>query len=134
MKRAAAEIVREHGPYPDADNIGGVTYDGQQVWMATGQGSQTEPCRQIGIKDVGHAVTHGHDAIEPTGQAGRLITPEHHGFSVGQVVTDTAPGEGRFAGYVQPRHLLRQEGQAGVPLDGVAGKPVGSAAQAQQPA
>jgi len=36
MKRAAAEIVREHGPYPDADNVGGVTYDGQQVWMATG--------------------------------------------------------------------------------------------------
>lgn len=36
MKRAVAEIVREHGPYPDADNVGGVTYDGQQVWMATG--------------------------------------------------------------------------------------------------
>ncbi|MGN6236344.1 Vgb family protein [Dyella sp.] len=36
MKRAAAEIVREHGPYPDADNVGGVTYDGQQIWMATG--------------------------------------------------------------------------------------------------
>ena len=36
MKRAAAEIVREHGPYPDADNVGGVTYDGHRVWMATG--------------------------------------------------------------------------------------------------
>ena len=36
MKRSAADIVREYGPFPDADNVGGVTYDGQHVWFAGG--------------------------------------------------------------------------------------------------
>ncbi len=36
MKRSAAEIVREYGPFPDADHVHGVTYDGQQVWFASG--------------------------------------------------------------------------------------------------
>jgi glutamine cyclotransferase len=31
-----AEIVREYGPFPDVKNIGGVTHDGERVWMATG--------------------------------------------------------------------------------------------------
>lgn len=36
MKRSAAEIVREYGPYPGADRVNGVTYDGQHVWFASG--------------------------------------------------------------------------------------------------
>ncbi|MEX2126178.1 MAG: DUF5074 domain-containing protein [Woeseia sp.] len=36
MKRSAAEIVREYGPFPGADCVNGVTYDGQQVWVALG--------------------------------------------------------------------------------------------------
>src|SRR5215831_208842 len=36
MKRAHAEIVREYGPFPGADRVHGVTYDGQQVWFASG--------------------------------------------------------------------------------------------------
>jgi glutamine cyclotransferase len=32
----AAEIVREYGPFPGADNIHGVTHDGRRVWAATG--------------------------------------------------------------------------------------------------
>jgi glutamine cyclotransferase len=32
----AAEIVREYGPFPGTDRVGGVTYDGQRVWAATG--------------------------------------------------------------------------------------------------
>jgi glutamine cyclotransferase len=36
MKRAAADIVREYGPFPGADKVGGVTYDGRQVWFAAG--------------------------------------------------------------------------------------------------
>jgi glutamine cyclotransferase len=32
----AAEIVREYGPFPGADRVGGVTHDGQRVWAATG--------------------------------------------------------------------------------------------------
>ena len=31
-----AEITREYGPFADVKNIGGVTHDGERVWMATG--------------------------------------------------------------------------------------------------
>jgi outer membrane protein assembly factor BamB len=36
MRNSAAEIVREYGPFPGADNVGGVTYDGHNVWFASG--------------------------------------------------------------------------------------------------
>jgi len=36
MPRAIAEILREYGPFPDADHVHGVTYDGEKVWFATG--------------------------------------------------------------------------------------------------
>lgn len=36
MKRSAADIVGEHGPFPGADRVNGVTYDGRQVWFASG--------------------------------------------------------------------------------------------------
>lgn len=34
--RSAAEIIREYGPFPQANNVGGVTYDGASVWFAAG--------------------------------------------------------------------------------------------------
>lgn len=36
MNRSTADIIREYGPFPDADSVGGVTYDGQRVWFAAG--------------------------------------------------------------------------------------------------
>jgi glutamine cyclotransferase len=36
MKRSAAEILREYGPFPGVDRVNGVTYDGGHVWFATG--------------------------------------------------------------------------------------------------
>ena len=36
MKRAAAEILREYGPFPGAERVNGVTYDGKNVWFASG--------------------------------------------------------------------------------------------------
>ncbi len=36
MKRSSAEIIREYGPFPGADRVDGVTYDGQHVWFASG--------------------------------------------------------------------------------------------------
>jgi glutamine cyclotransferase len=36
MNRSNAEIVREYGPFPGADSVNGVTYDGQHVWFASG--------------------------------------------------------------------------------------------------
>jgi glutamine cyclotransferase len=36
MKRSAAEILREYGPFPGVEHVAGVTYDGQHVWFASG--------------------------------------------------------------------------------------------------
>src|ERR1700733_11386414 len=37
MKRSAAEVIREYGPFPEADRVAGVTYDGEMVWFASGE-------------------------------------------------------------------------------------------------
>jgi len=36
MGESAAEIVREYGPFPGADHVHGVTYDGRSIWFAAG--------------------------------------------------------------------------------------------------
>ena len=36
MTPPAAEITREYGPFPGVDRVNGVTFDGKQIWFATG--------------------------------------------------------------------------------------------------
>jgi outer membrane protein assembly factor BamB len=36
MKQAAADIIREYGPFPGTDHVHGVSYDGQHVWFGAG--------------------------------------------------------------------------------------------------
>jgi len=36
MNRSKAQIVCEYGPFPGAERVNGVTYDGQHVWFASG--------------------------------------------------------------------------------------------------
>jgi len=36
MKRTAAEILREYGPFSGVEAVHGVTFDGQNVWFASG--------------------------------------------------------------------------------------------------
>ena len=36
MKYAAAEIIGEYGPFPGIDNVHGVSFDGRQLWFASG--------------------------------------------------------------------------------------------------
>ena len=36
MKHTTADIIGEYGPFPGADGVHGVTYDGQHVWFASG--------------------------------------------------------------------------------------------------
>ena len=49
----AAEIVREYGPFEGVQQVGGVTWDGRQVWAATGAAlvafdpASGEPTRRI---------------------------------------------------------------------------------------
>ena len=36
MKKSTAGVIREYGPFPDGKSVGGVTYDGKNVWVAMG--------------------------------------------------------------------------------------------------
>jgi glutamine cyclotransferase len=36
MKLTTAEVIREYGPFPGADRVHRVTYDGKHVWFASG--------------------------------------------------------------------------------------------------
>ncbi|MDE2219863.1 MAG: PQQ-binding-like beta-propeller repeat protein [Gammaproteobacteria bacterium] len=37
MRKAKAEVIREYGPFPGCGNVGGVSFDGRNAWMATGE-------------------------------------------------------------------------------------------------
>src|SRR5262245_61209666 len=44
MRKSKAKIVREYGPFPGTDNVAGVTFDGQNIWFASGDKlNQVEP-------------------------------------------------------------------------------------------
>jgi glutamine cyclotransferase len=67
MKQAAAEILREYGPFPGIDRVNGVTYDGQQVWIACGD--------NLNAFDPGNGqVTH---SIDVAAHAGTAFDGEH---------------------------------------------------------
>ena len=36
MKTSKAEIIREYGPFPGIDRVAGVSFDGRNVWFASG--------------------------------------------------------------------------------------------------
>lgn len=36
MKHSPADIIREYGPFPGVDGVHGVTFDGRNVWFASG--------------------------------------------------------------------------------------------------
>lgn len=36
MKSTKAEIIREYGPFSDADRVHGLTFDGERIWFASG--------------------------------------------------------------------------------------------------
>ncbi|MEN2976215.1 glutamine cyclotransferase [Tistrella bauzanensis] len=36
MKRIAADILRDYGPFPGVDGVHGVSFDGSRVWFASG--------------------------------------------------------------------------------------------------
>jgi glutamine cyclotransferase len=36
MKRSAADIIQEYGPFPGAEQVHGLTFDGETIWFASG--------------------------------------------------------------------------------------------------
>jgi hypothetical protein len=61
MARAPAEIVREYGPFPGVERVNGVSFDGENVWFASGDklnALDPESGKTVRALDVaGHAGT-----------------------------------------------------------------------------
>lgn len=60
MKTSKAEIIREYGPFPEADHVHGVSFDGQNVWFASGNGLNSfdpESGEKRSLDTAGHAGT-----------------------------------------------------------------------------
>jgi glutamine cyclotransferase len=94
MKRSAAEIVREYGPFSGVAHIAGVTYDGQHVWFASGDRltalDPTTGGKVRAIDVAAHAGTafDGHHLFQLSGECIQKIDPH-----TGRVLT-TIPAPG----------------------------------------
>jgi len=67
MKRSRATIVREYGPFADVARVNGVSYDGRQVWIATGDK----------LRSIDPASGMLEQALEVAAHAGTAFDGEH---------------------------------------------------------
>jgi glutamine cyclotransferase len=100
MKRSGAEIVREYGPFPGAEKVHGVTYDGRQVWFASGDKltafdpSSGKTLRSIDVPADAGTAFDGQHLFQIAEDRIRKIDPE-----TGRVLaTIPSPGGGRDSG------------------------------------
>src|SRR5262245_57346703 len=100
MRRSAAEILREYGPFPGVNEVHGVTFDGQHVWFAAGDKLHAfEPVsgkRLRSLEVAAHAGTafDGQHLIQLAGDRIQQIDPQ-----TGRVLTTIpAPGGGGDSG------------------------------------
>ena len=100
MKRAAAEIIREYGPFPGVDKVGGVTFDGQHVWFASGDKlnafdpASGKPLRSIDVPAHAGTAFDGQHLFQIAENRIQKIDPK-----TGRVIsTIPAPGSGRDSG------------------------------------
>jgi glutamine cyclotransferase len=100
MKPATAEIIREYGPFPGADRVNGVTYDGEHVWFASGDKLNSfDPASGKAVRSIdvaAHAGTafDGQHLFQIAEDRIQKIDPKS-----GQVLaTIPAPGGGRDSG------------------------------------
>lgn len=100
MKRAAAEIVREYGPFPGVDHVHGVSYDDERVWFASGDKLNAfdpesgQAVRSIDIAAHAGTAFDGEHLFQIADDRIQKIDPK-----TGSVVaTIPAPGGGRDSG------------------------------------
>jgi glutamine cyclotransferase len=100
MNRSTAEILREYGPFPGADKVHGVTYDGQHVWFASGDKlnafdpSSGEMQRSIDVAAHAGTAFDGQHLFQIAGDRIQKIDPK-----TGRVLaTIPAPGSGCDSG------------------------------------
>lgn len=100
MKTAAAEILREEGPFPDAGQVAGVTFDGHLVWFASGDRlNALDPdsgtiVRTIDVAGDAGTAFDGRHLFQIAGESIHKIDPQ-----TGRVLaTIPAPGKGGDSG------------------------------------
>jgi glutamine cyclotransferase len=100
MKRSTAEIVREYGPFPGADRVHGVSYDGENVWFASGDKlnafdpASGQTVRSIDVAAHAGTAFDGQHFFQIAEDRIQKIDPE-----TGRVLaTIPAPGSGRDSG------------------------------------
>ena len=100
MKRSAAEILREYGPFPGVDRVHGVTFDGRHVWFGAGDSldafdpSTGETVRSIDVAAHAGTAFDGRHLFQLAEDRIQRIDP-----GTGRVLaTIPAPGGGRDSG------------------------------------
>ncbi|MEP7008872.1 MAG: glutamine cyclotransferase [Acidobacteriota bacterium] len=100
MSTSTAEIVREYGPFPGADRVHGVTYDGENVWFATGDRLQAfdpesgMPLRSLDVAAHAGTAFDGEHLFQLAEDRIQKIDPQ-----TGRVLaTIPAPGKGGDSG------------------------------------
>ena len=103
-----AEIIREYGPFPDVDQVHGVTFDGARAWFATGTHLQAfDPttgeagARLPAASDAGTAFD-GRHFYQITGEVIQKLDARS-GKLVGTI---PAPGKGHDSGLAWAEGML----------------------------
>jgi len=100
MKRSAAQILQEYGPFPGVEQVGGVSYDGRQVWCACGDKlmafdpAQGEVRRELDVKGQAGTAFDGRHLFQLSADRIQKVDPQ-----TGRVLaTIPAPGGGGDSG------------------------------------
>ena len=99
MTQTAATIVHEYGPVPDVAHIGGVSFDGTHIWIATGDTlnaidpANGETMRVLDVPAHAGTAFDGRHLFQISGDRIRKIDPK-----TGEVVADLPAPEGGASG------------------------------------
>ena len=103
-----AEITREYGPFPDANNVAGVTFDGKRAWFAAGTHLQAfdpatgESGERIPVAADAGTAFDGRCFYQISGEVIQKLDPKS-GKMLGTI---PAPGKGRDSGLAWAEGML----------------------------
>jgi len=108
VSASKAEILREYGPFPDTEKVGGVTFDGRLAWLAAGAHLQSfDPTTGVAgdrfpvAADAGTAFD-GHHFFQLTGEVIQKLDAK----SGKLLATLPSPGQGRDSGLAWAEGML----------------------------
>jgi glutamine cyclotransferase len=99
MKRKAATIIREYGPFPDVSHVHGVSFDGAYIWVATGDALKAidpangNPVRALDVPAHAGTAFDGHHLYQVSGDRIQKVDP-----TTGHVVASVPAPEGGASG------------------------------------